>query len=135
MLGALTLAGSKPPAEFHTILKWADEIRKGKLNVRANADTGDDAANARSLGAEGIGLCRTEHMFFDPERIGAVRQMIMSADERGRRAALAHYDDRSHAPLQHGLPAQVDVEVERVSPLELILRSIGAGTRLVAATR
>src|SRR5690606_20668939 len=59
MLGALELAGVKPPPEFDIILGWADKIRKGKLAVRANADTGEDAANARALGAEGIGLCRT----------------------------------------------------------------------------
>ena len=51
------------PAEFTIVLGWADEIRRGRLGVRANADTGTDAARARQLGAEGIGLCRTEHMF------------------------------------------------------------------------
>jgi pyruvate,orthophosphate dikinase len=59
-----------------------------RLGVRANAETPLDAETARRFGAEGIGLCRTEHMFFDPARIGAVRQMIMASDERGRRAAL-----------------------------------------------
>ena len=59
------------------------------MKVRANAETPLDAETARKFGAEGIGLCRTEHMFFDPERIGAVRQMIMARDEAGRRAALA----------------------------------------------
>ena len=59
------------------------------MGVRANAETPLDAETARKFGAEGIGLCRTEHMFFDPERIGAVRQMIMASDEAGRRAALA----------------------------------------------
>ncbi len=59
------------------------------MKVRANAETPLDAETARKFGAEGIGLCRTEHMFFDPERIGAVRQMIMAGDEAGRRAALA----------------------------------------------
>ncbi|MBI2892079.1 MAG: pyruvate, phosphate dikinase [Deltaproteobacteria bacterium] len=73
--------------EFKTVLKWADEVRR--LKVRANADTPDDARIAREFGAEGIGLCRTEHMFFAPERIAAVREMILSADEAGRRAALA----------------------------------------------
>ena len=73
--------------DFSTLMAWADEIRR--MEVRANADTPLDAETARKFGAEGIGLCRTEHMFFDPERIGAVRQMIMAADERGRRTALA----------------------------------------------
>jgi pyruvate,orthophosphate dikinase len=73
--------------DFAKLMGWADSIRR--LQVRANAETPLDAETARKFGAEGIGLCRTEHMFFDPERIGAVRQMIMAGDERGRRAALA----------------------------------------------
>jgi pyruvate,orthophosphate dikinase len=68
-------------------MEWADKVRR--LRVRANAETPLDAETARKFGAEGIGLCRTEHMFFDPERISAVRQMIMSETERGRREALA----------------------------------------------
>jgi len=66
LLGEMKLEAAEPPAEFKTILEWADQVRKGKLGVRANADTGEDAANARALGAEGIGLCRTEHMFLAP---------------------------------------------------------------------
>ncbi len=62
-------------------MTWVDEVRR--LKVRTNADTPDDAAVAREFGAEGIGLCRTEHMFFDPERILAVREMILADDERG----------------------------------------------------
>ncbi len=73
--------------DFATLMQWADDARR--LGVRANAETPLDAETARKFGAEGIGLCRTEHMFFDPERIGAVRQMIMAHDEAGRRAALA----------------------------------------------
>ncbi len=72
--------------EFSTLMAWADKARR--LRVRANAETPLDAETARKFGAEGIGLCRTEHMFFDPARISAVRQMIMAHDERGRRAAL-----------------------------------------------
>lgn len=72
--------------DFAKLMGWADEIRR--LGVRANAETPLDAETARKFGAEGIGLSRTEHMFFDPERIGAVRQMIMAHDEAGRRAAL-----------------------------------------------
>ena len=60
------------------MLSWADDIRKGHLAVRANADTGDDAANARTLGAEGIGLCRTEHMFLGEDRLPVVRRMILA---------------------------------------------------------
>ena len=66
---------------------WADKVRK--LGVRANADTPNDARVALKFGAEGIGLCRTEHMFFDEERIRAVREMILADDEKSRRAALA----------------------------------------------
>src|SRR3546814_18446810 len=65
---------------------WADGIRR--LKVRTNAETPADAEAARTFGAEGIGLCRTEHMFFDGERITAVREMIMAEDEAGRRTAL-----------------------------------------------
>ncbi len=73
--------------EFGTLMGWADAARR--LKVRTNAETPLDAETARKFGAEGIGLCRTEHMFFDPARIGAVRQMIMANDEAGRRTALA----------------------------------------------
>src|SRR5271157_3009806 len=86
----LGLVGMVEPAmsgDFGTLMQWADENRR--LGIRANAETPLDAETARKYGAEGIGLCRTEHMFFDPERIGAMRQMIMARDEAGRRAALA----------------------------------------------
>jgi pyruvate,orthophosphate dikinase len=87
------LAGRVPmiePAlsgEFATLMGWADGVRK--LGVRANADTPNDARVALKFGAEGIGLCRTEHMFFDEGRIRAMREMILADDERSRRAALA----------------------------------------------
>jgi pyruvate, orthophosphate dikinase len=88
VLGAMELAASEPPAEFTTILKWADAVRKGKLGVRANADTGEDADNARRLGAEGIGLCRTEHMFLAPDRLPVVRRMILAATPEQEAEAL-----------------------------------------------
>ncbi len=72
--------------DFATLMAWADGVRR--LKVRTNAETPLDAETARKFGAEGIGLCRTEHMFFAPERINIVRQMIMADDEGGRRAAL-----------------------------------------------
>ena len=84
--GSVAMIEPAMSGEFATLMQWADEVRR--MRVRANAETPLDAETARKFGAEGIGLCRTEHMFFDPERIGAVRQMIMAADERGRRAAL-----------------------------------------------
>jgi pyruvate, orthophosphate dikinase len=77
---------SKMPKEFHILMGWVDEVRR--LRVRTNADTPEDARKAREFGAEGIGLCRTEHMFFAPERILAVREMILAGDEAGRRQAL-----------------------------------------------
>jgi pyruvate,orthophosphate dikinase len=78
-----------PPAineDFETILGWADELRR--LRVRANADNAEDAAKAREFGAQGIGLCRTEHMFFGEERLPLVQEMILAGDEDGRRDAL-----------------------------------------------
>jgi pyruvate, orthophosphate dikinase len=78
-----------PPAineDFETILDWADELRR--LKVRANADNPDDAAKAREFGAQGIGLCRTEHMFFGDERLPVMQEMILARDENGRREAL-----------------------------------------------
>jgi pyruvate,orthophosphate dikinase len=86
-IGSVAMVEPAMSDDFATLMKWADEVRR--LKVRANAETPLDAETAKKFGAEGIGLCRTEHMFFDPERIGAVRQMIMAADERGRRTALA----------------------------------------------
>jgi pyruvate,orthophosphate dikinase len=81
--------------DFGTLMNWADSIRT--LKVRTNADTPTDAATARNFGAEGIGLCRTEHMFFDEDRIVAVRQMILADDEVSRRAALEKL-----LPMQRG---------------------------------
>jgi pyruvate,orthophosphate dikinase len=78
-----------PPAineDFETILEWADDLRR--LKVRANADNAADAAKAREFGAQGIGLCRTEHMFFGDERLPVVQEMILAGDEAGRRDAL-----------------------------------------------
>ncbi|MEW6684753.1 MAG: pyruvate, phosphate dikinase [Candidatus Edwardsbacteria bacterium] len=73
--------------DFALLMKWADQLRK--LGVRTNADTPKDARVAREFGAEGIGLCRTEHMFFNPDRIDAMREMIVAKNEEGRRKALA----------------------------------------------
>jgi pyruvate,orthophosphate dikinase len=78
-----------PPAineDFETILGWADDMRR--LNVRTNADNAEDAAKAREFGAQGIGLCRTEHMFFGEERLPVMQEMILAGDEDGRRDAL-----------------------------------------------
>jgi pyruvate, orthophosphate dikinase len=85
--GSLKPEESETYRNFKRLLEWADVVRK--LRVRTNADTPRDARVARLFGAEGIGLCRTEHMFFQEERIVAVREMILARDEEGRRAALA----------------------------------------------
>jgi len=84
---SLEPAASATYQTYAKIMSWADEVRR--LGVRANADQPDQSANARAFGAEGIGLCRTEHMFFEGERIDAVREMILADDEAGRRKALA----------------------------------------------
>ena len=87
LAGRVAMRESALAGEFATLMKWADAVRK--LKVRANADTPADARAAIKFGAEGIGLCRTEHMFFDENRIRAVREMILAGDEKMRRAALA----------------------------------------------
>jgi pyruvate, orthophosphate dikinase len=87
MQGAAPMMKPEVTGDFATLMGWADAARR--MKVRANAETPADARAARSFGAEGIGLCRTEHMFFEGERIIAVREMILSSSEEGRRAALA----------------------------------------------
>jgi pyruvate,orthophosphate dikinase len=84
--GIASMSAPDLPEDFTTLLGWADDIRR--MGVRANADTPSDARTARAFGAEGIGLCRTEHMFFDAARIRAVREMILAEDETSRRVAL-----------------------------------------------
>jgi pyruvate,orthophosphate dikinase len=86
VVGAVELVPPQINEDFETILVWADELRR--LKVRANADTPDDAAKAREFGAQGIGLCRTEHMFMAENRLPVVREMIMASGEEERRAAL-----------------------------------------------
>lgn len=85
--GAVPMIEPELTGDFQTLMAWADGVRR--LAVRANAETPLDARTARGFGAEGIGLCRTEHMFFDDTRIAAVREMILADDEAGRRTALA----------------------------------------------
>ena len=85
--GAVKMRQPELSDEFTTLMEWADAVRR--MGVRANADTPRDARVAQKFGAEGIGLCRSEHMFFEGERIVAVREMILAGDEAARRAALA----------------------------------------------
>ena len=87
LLGEIKMQKPELSGEFATLMGWADKVRR--LKVRANAETPEDAKTAREFGAEGIGLCRTEHMFFEGDRIQAVREMILAHDDKGRRAALA----------------------------------------------
>jgi pyruvate,orthophosphate dikinase len=87
LLGRVPMVEPALSGEFATLMGWADQVRV--LGVRANADTPNDARIALKFGAQGIGLCRTEHMFFDGDRIRAVREMILADDEKTRRAALA----------------------------------------------
>ncbi len=113
VLGELATASDGPPEEFFTLLGWADEIRAGHLAVRANADTGDDAAKARELGAEGIGLCRTEHMFLAADRLPVVRRMILARDADEEGAALEELGRVQQADFEEilrsmdGLPVTV----------------------------
>jgi pyruvate,orthophosphate dikinase len=85
--GAVKMIEPELLGDFGLLMGWADSVRR--LKVRANAETALDASTARQFGAEGIGLCRTEHMFFDPARIAAVREMILADDVIGRKTALA----------------------------------------------
>jgi pyruvate, orthophosphate dikinase len=87
LAGRMPMIEPKLSGEFGTLMGWADQVRK--LGVRVNGDTPDDARTAVKFGAEGIGLCRTEHMFFEETRIRTVREMILSEDEQSRRAALS----------------------------------------------
>ncbi|MBI4684041.1 MAG: pyruvate, phosphate dikinase [Nitrospirae bacterium] len=95
ILGEAPLIKPELTEDFGIFMKWADGFKK--LGVRTNADTPNDATVARNFGAEGIGLCRTEHMFFEPDRISAVREMILADDTEGREKALAKL-----LPMQKG---------------------------------
>jgi len=95
IVGAVPLVPPAIDENFGTILGWADDVRR--LRVRANADTPEDAAKAREFGAEGIGLCRTEHMFMAEDRLPIVREMIMARDEEERRGSLERL-----LPMQQG---------------------------------
>jgi len=130
--------------DFTTLMGWADRARK--LGVRANADTPNDARVAMKFGAEGIGLCRTEHMFFDEDRIRAVREMILSDDEKSRRAALAKLlpmqrnDFIELFEIMRGLPVTIrllDPPLHEFLPhtpaeIEEVAKAMGADPRKLA---
>jgi pyruvate,orthophosphate dikinase len=118
VLGEVGLSVGTTPPEFDTILGWADAVRKGGkgrrgLKVRANADNGPDSSRAREFGAEGIGLCRTEHMFLGEDRLPIVREMILADTPETERAALAKLLDAQRADFfeileaMDGLPVTV----------------------------
>lgn len=151
MVGAMQLANPEPPKEFFAILKWADELRRGRMSVRANADNAEDAAKAREYGAEGIGLCRTEHMFLAPDRLPVVRRMILAATEEEERNALNELLEVQTADfvtllrVMSGLPVNVRLLdpplhefLPRVHDLEAEAKTTGLSAedeRLLAAAR
>jgi len=114
--GAVEMVRPELSGDFAKLMGWADEIRR--MKVRANAETPLDARTAREFGAEGIGLCRTEHMFFDDSRIAAVREMILADDEAGRRAALAKIlpYQRSDFVELFGIMAGLPVTIRLLDP-------------------
>ncbi|WOJ94578.1 pyruvate, phosphate dikinase [Congregibacter variabilis] len=111
MLGDIAKVEASTSDDFQTLLSWADKHRR--LKVRANAETPEDAAKARELGAEGIGLCRTEHMFFASDRIDHMRAMILSKDRKERKQHLAKLQEFQHADMlelyrvMDGLPVTI----------------------------
>jgi len=111
MVGEVPMIQPELSGDFGRLMVWADGARR--MKVRANAETPNDARTAREFGAEGIGLCRTEHMFFDADRIIAVREMILADDVEGRRTALAkllpmqRQDFADLFRIMHGLPVTV----------------------------
>lgn len=111
MLGDIEKVEASTSDDFQTLLSWADKHRR--LKVRANAETPEDAAKARELGAEGIGLCRTEHMFFASDRIDHMRAMILSTDRKERKKHLAKLQEFQHADMlelyrvMDGLPVTI----------------------------
>ncbi len=137
-IGPVAMIEPKLSGDFATLMEWADKVRR--MKVRANAETPLDAEVAKRFGAEGIGLCRTEHMFFDPSRIGAVRQMIMSETEAGRRDALSRLlpfqraDFEALFRIMAGLPVTIrllDPPLHEFLPhgdaeMEEVARSLGA---------
>ncbi|PTW61707.1 pyruvate phosphate dikinase [Breoghania corrubedonensis] len=111
LAGEVAMLKPELTGDFGTLMEWADGARR--MEVRANAETPNDARTAREFGAEGIGLCRTEHMFFDEDRILAMREMILAETSEGRRTALAkllpmqRQDFTELFEIMHGLPVTI----------------------------
>ncbi|KAA0234987.1 MAG: Pyruvate, phosphate dikinase [Acidimicrobiales bacterium] len=144
VLGEAELDAGTHPEEFDLVLSWADEIRSNRIGVRANADNGPDALRARSNGAEGIGLCRTEHMFLG-ERLPIVRRMILATTDEEEEAALADLLEAQRSDFvevfeaMDGLPVTVrllDPPLHEFLPsIEELVASEAAGEKLDEATR
>ncbi|MHB8189748.1 MAG: pyruvate, phosphate dikinase [Ferrimicrobium sp.] len=136
IVGIVPLCAAQPPAEFSTLLGWADDISDGRVLVRANADSGADAKIARDFGAQGIGLCRTEHMFLAEDRLPIVRRMILASTPEQEAEALEELrvaqkeDFRSILEVMDGLPVTVRL---LDPPLHEFLPNVEA-LRLRAAT-
>jgi pyruvate,orthophosphate dikinase len=140
LAGVMKMVEPELSGDFASLMSWADAARR--LKVRANAETPLDARTARGFGAEGIGLCRTEHMFFDADRIAAVREMILADDEAGRRTALAKILPMQRADfvelfgIMDGLPVTVrllDPPLHEFLPhTEEDVRSVAEATGLSA---
>ncbi|MGH9076421.1 MAG: pyruvate, phosphate dikinase [Acidimicrobiales bacterium] len=137
-LGEVELVAGEAPPELDTLLRWADAVRRGRLAVRANADTGEDAATARRFGAEGIGLCRTEHMFLAEDRLPIVRRMILASTPDEEAAALEQLREAQKSDFvaileaMDGLPVTVrllDPPLHEFLPstTELEVKAAGAG--------
>jgi len=145
MLGVVPTVQPELSGDFAELMTWADEVRT--MGVRANAETPADAAQARKFGAEGIGLCRTEHMFFEGDRIVAVRQMILADDEKSRRAALAKIQPMQRRDfvelfdIMAGLPVTIrllDPPLHEFLPktdadMEGVAKDLGVETREIEA--
>ena len=104
-LGALGTSGSEAPPELDTLLAWADQVADGTVQVRANADTEGDACQGRALGAQGIGLCRTEHMFLAADRLPIMRRYILADDEETEQSALDELEDAQTRDFESVLEA------------------------------
>ncbi len=103
--GELATQGSAAPPELDTLLAWADTVARGHVQVRVNADTEGDASHGRHLGAQGIGLCRTEHMFLAHDRLPIVRRFILAADAESEEAALAELEEAQTTDFEQLLEA------------------------------
>jgi pyruvate,orthophosphate dikinase len=150
LLGALEVAAAEAPDELETLLEWADDLRRGRIAVRANADTPEDARRAREFGAEGIGLCRTEHQFLGGQ-LPIVQRLILAVTEHDEQRAMAELvsaqrrDMRGVLEAMDGLPVTVrllDPPVHEFLPrLEelTVAEALGTldrpGRRILAAAR